>query len=166
MKPHIEQTISDLNNEIAQLEDIISFLRKREAGQPMAVRQPEASSPISQPERTGDHPGTGFRAATEPEQDIVLKKKRHGQRTLDAARRLTQPFGADDLVQAAGITLCNANGYIHRWKIKGWIAPDAPGQYRRTPDFGGVTTRNTTLLEEIHAEIEAKKAQEAGADRG
>ena len=86
---------------------------------------------------------------------------------LEAARHLDQPFTSRDLADAVGFTPKDAGNFIHRWLGKGWMEQVRAREWKRTATFGKElpsdtpsdtpTGRGQVMLENIHAEIAAKK---------
>ena len=104
-----------------------------------------------------------------PAMAIASVKPKTGKRgrlkphVLEAARQLDQPFTSRDLADAVGFTPKDAGNFIHRWLGKGWMEQVRAREWKRTATFGKEspsdtpTGRGQVMLENIHAEIAAKK---------
>lgn len=116
MKPHIEQTIIDLDADIAQLEDLKRFLMARYGGgqdHTAPAVKPEPEPPlIAETAKHVPHKNkTAKRAPTCTTSEL-----------LDAAvAKLPEPFCASHIQKATGCDYGKAGGTIIRLKARGWI---------------------------------------------
>jgi hypothetical protein len=149
----------NLNKLIAGLEDYQMAVIGRAEAKAMPLQMPSSTAAREAQEARPKK----ARAAAKP-----VKAARHtgrsatsGQRALEIARKIVEPFGPSDLAVALGATPKNASNFIQRWKRKGWVVNGPTyGTCQRTKTFGGPGASSKAILDEIHAEIEAAKPKE------
>jgi len=154
MKPHIEETIKELNSVINELQSTIRLLTVLGGDHAPAELAPVATAPEAEPL---PEPELGRRArrARPTTQALPLKPEfrkavvrsspgKRGQYLAAAqnmvtlAAGLSEPFSTNDLAKAAGLEnkLKPVYGALYRWTNKQkWVVRVAPDQYRRTKSF-------------------------------
>lgn len=183
MKEHIERVLQEINDRISELlitrRGVKSLLESGQARTPedgefvvtdgfgapatVVTYDHPKPAPLPEPKRNGRPPGRKTGMPLPEPKPKVERPARAGStlvRMAVAVRVLKEPFGSSDVQE---FTKCNwkaASNWITAAHNKGWLKRVGPGQYTRTPSFGGIGLANQELLNEIHAEIESAKPKE------
>jgi len=148
MRPHVKLTIADIDQEIAELQQLRDGLDTLFGGEtelppPVKVkktrktkalgkyaRRNNAGNEVADPAPAGvsRNPTQGTAGFTRaPSADMV--------ELMAAARKLPEPISATTLSVASGKDRVFCTNSITRWAAKGWLQKTAYGEYKRTNMF-------------------------------
>lgn len=166
MKPHVAQTIEDIELKIGFLQRLADALRNFDSvtsiGAPAVAAAAAAVVETPKPRRGRPRLVKTPESATPPLRKPIGEKINKANRLepanplsprmVNAGRTIAEPFGADDLRKAAGgVAYSSAANSITRWLAKKWLERVGHGQYKRTAQFGQEDV--PTDLQKLHAQI-------------
>jgi len=164
MKPHIAQTIEDIELKIGFLQRLAGALRSFDDVTAVGASVPETARGDARPTSNG-HAKVALPKPAGGGRGLNLRGCKPSKRGAEMMRvvalveTMPEPITAPKIAEAASVNAKKAANFIQACQRKGWLGKIKFGEYRRLAGFGGgvLGGGGEQLLAEIHAEIDAAK---------